>query len=158
MPSMRSPTLPAGGLRSKHNLKYWTGGEYLGFGPAASSDFGGKRFTVAPDIHGYMDGVKRGGSILSECQQIPARERAGEYLMLRLRTWEGIDGETYTRQYLLPFGPIEQVLQQFPGPGAGHPGQWPLASHPRGFLMSNAILVELLEAQEQSTPLAKGRS
>ncbi len=48
------------GLRSKHNLKYWTGGEYLGFGPAASSDFGGKRFTVAPDIHGYMDGVKRG--------------------------------------------------------------------------------------------------
>lgn len=146
------------GLRSKHNLKYWTGGEYLGFGPAASSDFGGKRFTVAPDIHGYMDGVKRGGSILSECQQIPARERAGEYLMLRLRTWEGIDGETYTRQYLLPFGPIEQVLQQFQAQELAiqDNGRWRLT--PRGFLMSNAILVELLEAQEQSTPLAKGRS
>lgn len=145
-------------LRSKHNLKYWTGGEYLGFGPAASSDFGGKRFTVAPDIHGYMDGVKRGGSILSECQQIPARERAGEYLMLRLRTWEGIDGETYTRQYLLPFGPIEQVLQQFQAQELAiqDNGRWRLT--PRGFLMSNAILVELLEAQEQSTPLAKGRS
>ena len=145
------------GLRSKHNLKYWTGGEYLGFGPAASSDFGGKRFTVAPDIHGYMDGVKRGGSILSECQQIPARERAGEYLMLRLRTWEGIDGETYTRQYLLPFEPIEQVLQQFQAQELAiqDNGRWRLT--PRGFLMSNAILVELLEAQEQSTPLAKGR-
>ena len=35
-------------------------------------------------------------------------------------------------------------------------GRWRLT--PRGFLMSNAILVELLEAQEQSTPLAKGRS
>ena len=27
------------GLESKHNMKYWTGGEYLGFGPDASSDF-----------------------------------------------------------------------------------------------------------------------
>ena len=34
------------GLYSRHNMKYWTGGEYLGFGPAASSDFGGRRFTI----------------------------------------------------------------------------------------------------------------
>ena len=26
-----------------HNIKYWTGGEYLGFGPDASSDFAGRR-------------------------------------------------------------------------------------------------------------------
>ncbi len=145
------------GLRSRHNLKYWTGGEYLGFGPAASSDFGGKRFTIAPDIHRYMDGVKHGGSILSECQEIPARERAGEYLMLRLRTSEGIDGETYVRRYLLPFAPLEEALQRYQAQDLAtlEGGRWRLT--PRGFLMSNAILVELLEIQEHTTPLAKRR-
>ena len=145
------------GLRSRHNLKYWTGGEYLGFGPAASSDFGGKRFTIAPDIYKYMDGVKHGGPILSECQEVPARERAGEYLMLRLRTSEGIDGETYMRQYLLPFAPLEELLQQYQAQGLAtlEGGRWRLT--PRGFLMSNSILVELLEVQEHTAPLAKRR-
>ena len=74
------------GFASRHNLKYWTGGEYLGFGPSAASDFAGKRFTIARDITAYCDGILTGGAILSECEEIPSRERAGEYLMLRLRT------------------------------------------------------------------------
>lgn len=143
------------GLRSRHNLKYWTGGEYLGFGPAASSDFAGKRFTIAPDIHGYIDGVKNGGPVLSECQEIPQRERAGEYLMLRLRTSEGIEAQAYTKQYLLPFEPIEALLEEYRAQDlAAFDGvRWHLT--PRGFLVSNSILVSLLEAQEKSTPLAK---
>ena len=40
------------GLYSRHNFKYWTGGEYLGFGPSASSDFAGKRFTLVADLQG----------------------------------------------------------------------------------------------------------
>lgn len=146
------------GLRSKHNLKYWTGGEYLGFGPAASSDFAGKRFTVAPNIHGYIDGIKTGGPVLSECQEIPARERAGEYLMLRLRTSEGIEAEEYTKRYLLPFEPLEELLKKYQAQGLAFvDGQrWRLTA--QGFLVSNSILVELLSAQERSTPLARRRS
>ena len=145
------------GLRSRHNLKYWTGGEYLGFGPAASSDFGGKRFTIAADIHGYIDGVKYNGPVLSECQEIPARERAGEYLMLRLRTSEGIEAETYTKQYLLPIEPLQTRLEQYRAQdlAVSDGGRWRLT--PRGFLVSNAILAELLEAQERSAPPAKKR-
>lgn len=142
------------GLRSRHNLKYWTGGEYLGFGPAASSDFGGKRFTIAPDLDRYMDGIAQGGAILSECQEVPPRERAGEYLMMRLRTADGIEAQEYMHQFLLPFEPIEELLKRYQVQDLAtlDAGRWHLT--PRGFLLSNTLLVELLEAQENSVPLA----
>ena len=146
------------GLRSRHNLKYWTGGEYLGFGPAASSDFGGKRFTVAPDIHRYISAIETGGAVLSECQEVPARERAGEYLMLRLRIADGIEAQEYMKQYLLPFAPIEALLKKYEAQDLAvcDGNRWHLT--PRGFLLSNTLITELLEAQEASTPLAKRRS
>ncbi len=145
------------GLRSRHNLKYWTEGEYLGFGPAASSDFAGKRFTIAPDVRGYVEAIKKGGAILTDCQEVPARERAGEYLMLRLRTTEGIEAQEYTTRFLLPFEPIEQLMHRYAGQDLAvlDNGRWRLT--PRGFLVSNSILVSLLEAQERSQPLAKRR-
>lgn len=146
------------GLRSKHNLKYWTGGEYLGFGPAASSDFGGKRFTITPDIHGYIEGIRKGGAVLSECQEIPARERAGEYLMLGLRTAQGIDGQVYTRQFLLPFQPIADCLETYRAQdlAMADGDRWRLT--PRGFLLSNTIIAQLLAVQENAEPLARRRS
>ena len=93
-------------------MKYWTGDEYLSFGPCAASDFAGKRFTIAPDIEKYMDGVLNKGAILSECETVPMRERAGEYLMLRLRTVDGVEEGEYTKSFLLPFEPLEEVFQK----------------------------------------------
>ena len=78
---------------SAHNLKYWTGGEYLGFGPDASSDFAGKRFALVRDLQAYIDGILSGGQVIADLQEIPPRERAGEYLMMRLRTTIGISRE-----------------------------------------------------------------
>ena len=90
------------GLYSRHNMKYWTGGEYLGFGPSASSDFAGKRFTLKRDLQEYIAGIRDGGDIMEDLQEIPMRERAGEYLMLRLRTSQGISAAEYEKLFLLP--------------------------------------------------------
>ena len=38
------------GYESRHNLKYWTLGEYAGFGPGAHSDMGGVRFAYERDL------------------------------------------------------------------------------------------------------------
>ena len=146
------------GLVSKHNLKYWMGGEYLGFGPDASSDFGGKRFTIVRDLLAYLDGIKNGGRVLEDVQEIPPRERAGEYLMTRLRTTAGIDPNEYEKQYLLPFQPLEEILQRYAGQNlAVHAadGTWHLT--PKGFLVSNSIISDLLIIQDECTPLAKKR-
>lgn len=145
------------GMACRHNLKYWTGGEYIGFGPSASSDFAGKRFTAAADIETYIQGVLNKGVVLSECETIAARERAGEYLMLRLRIAEGISEEEYVSQFLLPFKPLERGLQIFEKQGLAvrEEGRWRLT--PKGFLLSNQIIGAMLEAQERSAPLTRKR-
>ena len=146
------------GMESRHNLKYWTGQPYIGFGPAASSDFGGKRFTAQANLDQYITGVMEQGVILSECETIPMRERAGEYLMLRLRTSLGIEEHEYVRSFLLPFEPLEQRLEFYEDRGLAQKqdnGRWRLT--PKGFMVSNTILVDLLEVQQQSNPLAKLR-
>ena len=145
------------GFICRHNMKYWTGDEYLGFGPCAASDFAGKRFTIEADLQKYIDGVKSHGVILSECDSIPLRERAGEYIMLRLRTVDGIEESEYTKSFLLPFEPLEKVLEKLEknelcvrsGP------RWRLT--PKGFMLSNQVILTLLEAQQRSKPLAQRR-
>ena len=144
------------GLYSRHNMKYWTGGEYLGFGPSASSDFAGKRYTMVRDLQGYINGIKTGGEVIGEMDEIPLRERAGEYLMLRLRTSTGIIREEYERKFLLPFDPIEEALERNRAVGyaaRNTEGRWRLT--PKGFLVSNSIISDLLMIQDRSQQLKR---
>ncbi len=143
------------GYICRHNMKYWTGDEYLSFGPCAASDFAGKRFTIAPDIEKYMDGVLNKGAILSECETVPMRERAGEYLMLRLRTVDGVEEGEYAKSFLLPFEPLEEVFQKLAKQDLckNVSGRWRLT--PKGFMLSNSIIVLLLEQQQKSKPLTQ---
>ena len=138
---------------SRHNMKYWTGGEYLGFGPNASSDFAGRRFSIIRDLQGYIDGIFNGGQVLTDIQEIPERERAGEYLMLRLRTTTGLDPQEYETRYRLPFSPLTKVLEHFKRQGLTQQtfdGRWNLTAE--GFLLSNMVISDLLLAQEKTFP------
>lgn len=142
------------GHTSRHNMKYWTSGEYLGFGPGASSDFGGSRFSMVRDVHQYIEGVLQGGTVVEELQEVAPRERAAEYLMMRLRTTAGIDRETYENTFLLPFAPLEAQLAEYKQQGLAaqtYDGRWHLTA--RGFLISNSIISDLLLVQERSKSL-----
>ena len=143
------------GKVSRHNLKYWMGMEYIGFGPDASSDFASKRYSYVRSLPEYIAGIRNGGQIIRELNQIPTRERAGEYVMMRLRTIGGINRQEYESAFLLPFDPLEKLLQMNEQHGLARfeNGRWHLT--PRGFLVSNSIISDLLIAQEESKPLDK---
>ncbi len=53
------------GFECRHNLDFWRGGDYLGFGPAAASRSGLTRRTNLPDLSAYI-------STLSTCQPPPS--------------------------------------------------------------------------------------
>jgi len=145
------------GKISRHNMKYWTGGEYIGFGPKAASDFAGKYYSMVGDLRGYIDGIMKGGQVVDEILEVPVRERAGDYLMLRLRTVHGISQTEYERRYLLPFDDLEKELAKWrkTGHAVKENDRWHLT--PKGMMISNTIISELQLIQERSIPLNKRR-
>ncbi|MDR1158773.1 MAG: radical SAM family heme chaperone HemW [Oscillospiraceae bacterium] len=137
------------GRVSRHNLKYWTLAPYIGLGPSACSDFGGRRWSYVRDFTGYVRGVLDGGDILRELEEIPIEARAAEYLMLRLRTADGVSGNEYVRLYKQSFEPIERALeaQAARGLARSEGDRWRLT--PQGFLLSNRIIADVLDARSE---------
>jgi putative oxygen-independent coproporphyrinogen III oxidase len=80
--------------RSRHNLIYWRGEDYLGVGPGAHGRLtvGGRRWATraADRIAGYVAAVEACGSGLAERLQLSVREVALERLLMGLRTIEGV--------------------------------------------------------------------
>ena len=134
------------GRESRHNMKYWTLGEYAGFGPGAHSDLGDVRYAYVRDLDAYCRGVETQGDILSENERIPARVRDIEYIMLGLRTAKGISRQEFEYRFRLPFAPVQAVLARCEGSGHAvlRGGRWRLT--PEGFLLSNQIIGQALEA------------
>ena len=133
------------GKESRHNLKYWMGREYVGFGPGAHSYFDGQRYAYPRDLAGYL---AAGGLVAPvDVQPIPPAERAREYLLLRMRTRWGIEEWEYRRNFGLNFEPIARKLEFF------ERHQWIVQTDhrwhftPQGYLLSNTLILDLLDAQ-----------
>lgn len=73
------------GFECGHNLEIWYGDRYLGFGPAAASFDGDKRWTNAGDLQKWIAGAE------PEIDAIPSEKRAREIFVMGLRTSQGWD-------------------------------------------------------------------
>ena len=127
-------------------MKYWTLGEYAGFGPGAHSDFGGVRYAYEKDLEGYIRGVKDHTPMLSENDRIPDLDRDTEWVMLGLRTVQGLDPADFQRRFRRRFDCFLPFLAQCQKAGYAveEAGRWHLT--PRGFLVSNQIIGGMLDA------------
>ena len=98
----------------------------------------------------YINGALGNRTVTDQSEEIPQRERSREYLMLYLRTTRGIEEWEYRRTYFMNFDTIEVKLAEFEHRGwATRSGnRWRLT--PEGFLISNRLIVELQERQEEA--------
>jgi oxygen-independent coproporphyrinogen-3 oxidase len=76
------------GRESRHNMKYWTMGEYLGVGAAAHSFYGGKRYENSAKIEYFTQ---------KAVSQTPETDR-NDYIMLGLRTAHGIRKDIFAER------------------------------------------------------------
>lgn len=138
------------GFESRHNLKYWQGKEYMGFGPSAHSYFGARRYSFVRDLDVYVKGVLYNGRIIDSSSLVNRRERGKEYLMLRMRTIWGVEESEYRRAFYLNFTPLEERFREYRDYGWAEctDGRWHFT--PSGFLLSNPLIGDLLAIQEET--------
>lgn len=129
--------------RSRHNLIYWRGGDYLGVGPGAHgrlTDARGQRWaTLTPArIADYAGRVRAAGCGLSERSSLTPREAALERLLMGLRTVEGVAlGE------LAPLGLQPAAIEAIVGGGLLKREADRLIATPRGRAVLDRITLDL---------------
>ncbi len=99
------------GCQCRHNVGYWTGVPYLGFGVSASSYFGGRRFSDTRDLGEYLEVLagqdenasEASGQDLSRLrteEELVTRERAmEEFMFLGLRLTAGVQEAEFLRRF-----------------------------------------------------------
>lgn len=87
------------GYESRHNLNYWRRGEYIGVGVSASSFMRGKRFTNTFDLDEYMKCIISGFYPAVTAEEVGENEAKFEYVMLALRTSEGLSLSAYKKAF-----------------------------------------------------------
>jgi oxygen-independent coproporphyrinogen-3 oxidase len=79
------------GEECRHNLLYWTGGNYIGLGPAAASHVEGWRWRNRPHLGEWERAVAEGQLPAIEVETLTPASRHGELAMLMLRLSRGLN-------------------------------------------------------------------
>src|SRR4051812_32675993 len=125
-------------LRSRHNLGYWLGNDYLGLGIGAVSTIENRRWRNRPQLGRYLAALASDETPAREHEEIDADIRARERVMLGLRLDEP-----------LPLAGIEDALDpaglaRVEGLGLAEHTEATLALTERGRFLGGAVTADLL--------------
>lgn len=87
------------GRESRHNLKYWTDGEWLGFGCGAHSTRRAVRWKNLSSTTEYIAAVASGGQLGVDRRELTPRDALEEALFTGLRLTRGVDVDTVNTRY-----------------------------------------------------------
>ena len=87
------------GRESRHNLKYWEDGEWLGFGCGAHSTVAGVRSRNVAGTEDYISRIGAGEPTVGERRELTGDERLEDALFTGLRLADGIDLEAIGQRY-----------------------------------------------------------
>jgi oxygen-independent coproporphyrinogen-3 oxidase len=87
------------GRQCRHNLKYWTDGDWLAFGCGAHSTKAGVRWKNVSSTEEYISTVNAGGQLSVERRTLSERERLEETLFTGLRLARGVDLQALAERF-----------------------------------------------------------
>ena len=126
------------GRRSLHNSSYWYGKKYIGFGPAAHSFDGKKRWWNVSNMNKYLK-----GDFIEKEEELTVTDRYNELIMLKLRISEGVSdyelkktGEKYRKYFM------EKVKEFISSGNISYQNGWYYITA-KGIFVSDYIISEL---------------
>ena len=133
------------GRASRHNVLYWSAGNYAGFGAGAHAHIDGRRWWSVRLPREFISAVERDVTTEAGYEQLEDSQRGPEALMLGLRLTSGVElgalARAYGEEFLAERAPtIEQLV------GSGlleRAGSW-LRLAPRSTMLGNDIVCRLL--------------
>jgi len=88
------------GFHSRHNVKYWTGEAYYGFGCSAHSyDGATRRWSNHRDVLKYVSVIENGESAVVDEQQLSQTDVRAEAVFLGMRLMQGVDLRRYRESF-----------------------------------------------------------
>lgn len=126
------------GEECRHNLRYWTRGQYFGFGLAAHSFIGGQRFANTRDIRRYIDTAPDSRDFSEDLGEGEVRR---ETIFLQLRQTSGMCYEELVE--LCGQEGIEWIERGLQDGWLRRVGEERVAFTATGFLQSNELISQL---------------
>lgn len=131
------------GRASRHNVLYWSAGDYLGFGAGAHGHLDGERSWAVRLPCGFIEAVEGGLSTRAGSEHID--DRAGEALMLGLRLRSGVSRAGFEERF--GRAPLERRagdLAELDSLGLIRNEEEAIALTDRGTMLANEVAARLL--------------
>jgi oxygen-independent coproporphyrinogen-3 oxidase len=129
------------GLVSRHNLKYWQDGEWLGFGCGAHSTMAGARWKNVSSTEDYVARIGLRESVAVDRRELARETRLEEALFTGLRLSDGLDLDRVGARYEIDvWARYGAALQPFLDAGLVVHAAPRLRLSREGMLLANEIL------------------
>ncbi len=128
------------GMRSKHNSSYWAAVPYIGLGSGAHSYNGASRSWNVANTKQYCEALHTDKFVVE--QEILTEEDVyNEYVMVALRTVEGVDVEKISSKFVPHF---LQAIEPFVVRGIAKKTEKGYALTAQGVLLSDTVIRDLM--------------
>ena len=126
--------------QSRHNLRYWQGGDYLGFGVSAASLYNNVRYLQSRDMNAFLHGKEP-----DVTEALTEKDLKLEYIMLHLRLLEGIPKKEFYDRFGEDFGKIYACkIKKYVDLGLAVDTENSFYLTERGILVSNSVICDFI--------------
>ena len=140
------------GKQCRHNLNYWTGGDFIGLGAGATSTLEGERYKNINLPARYIAKIEDTGNAVETHEQPTLSQQMGETVMLGLRLRSGMDLSRFAQQFGLTFhDAYGETITRLEGLGLLEIADGRAALTREGLFLADSVILEFINEPEPTT-------